>query len=117
MHEIGHTLGYIHTHSRADRDSHVSIIPSNIQEDYVNNFVMWESGTIQFTDIAFPYEYGSLMHYDSYAFSRNNQPTIIPRERRYKKTMGQREGATFYDYKQINRLYCTRLGIKLIIIR
>ena len=117
MHEIGHTLSYIHTHSRTDRDSHVSIIPANIQQDYVSNFFMWRFNTIQFTDITFPYEYGSLMHYGSYAFSRNNQPTIISRERRYKRTIGQRGGATFYDYKQMNRLYCTRPGNYKIIIR
>ncbi|CAF4655048.1 unnamed protein product [Rotaria sp. Silwood1] len=105
MHEIGHTLGYIHTQSRVDRNSYVSIATSNIQEDFAGNFFIWIFGTIRFSDVTFPYDYGSFMHYDSYAFSKNNEPTIIPYESRYEKTMGQRERAAFYDYKQMNRLY------------
>jgi hypothetical protein len=61
----------------------------------------------------FPYDFGSFMHYDSYGFSKNGEPTIIPLDGRYAKTMGQREKAAFYDYKQINRLYCNRAGRKL----
>lgn len=111
MHEIGHTLGYIHTQSRIDRNSYVSIVTDNIQQDFIGNFFMWTYGTIRFSDVNFPYEYGSMMHYEAYAFSNNNQPTIIPYDSRYEKTMGQRDRATFYDYKQINRLYCMRQGI------
>jgi hypothetical protein len=114
MHEIGHTLGYIHTQSRVDRNNYVTIASENIQQDYAGNFFMWPYGTILFSDVTFPYDFGSFMHYDSYAFSNNNLPTIIPFDTRFQKTMGQRERAAFYDYKEINRLYCTRSGIKLI---
>ena len=115
MHEIGHTLGYIHTQSRIDRNSYVTIATANIEQDYVANFFMWVYGTIRFSDVTFPYDFGSFMHYDAYGFTNNNLPTIVPFDSLYERTMGQRERAAFYDYKQINRLYCTRTGNKNII--
>jgi hypothetical protein len=113
MHEIGHTLGYIHTQSRIDRNSYVTIATANIDQDYAANFFMWSYGTIKFSDVTFPYDFGSLMHYDAYGFSNNGQPTIVPLDSLYERTMGQRERAAFYDYKKINRLYCTRTGRKI----
>lgn len=110
MHEIGHTLGYIHTQSRVDRNSYVRIATENIIEDYAANFFLWSYGTIKFLDVNFPYDFGSFMHYDAYGFTKNNLPTIIPLDTVYEKTMGQREKASFYDYKQINRLYFSRTG-------
>ena len=112
MHEIGHTLGYIHTQSRVDRNTYVTIMTANIIQDYIANFYMWAYGTIRFSDVTFPYDFGSLMHYDSYGFTNNNQPTIVPFDTRYQKTMGQREKAAFYDYKQMTRLYFNRAGIE-----
>jgi hypothetical protein len=113
MHEIGHTLGYIHTQSRVDRNSYVTIVTQNIQPNYIANFLMWPYGTIRFLDVTFPYDFGSLMHYDPYGFTINNQPTIVPLDTRYERTMGQRERAAFHDYKQMNRLYFSRDGIRI----
>ena len=99
MHEIGHTLGYIHTQSRVDRNSFVNVITSNIAEDYLGNFFIWSFGTMQFADVSLPYDYSSLMHYNGYGFTTNGQPTITTVDPRYELTIGQREVATFYDYK------------------
>ncbi|CAF1199636.1 unnamed protein product [Adineta ricciae] len=108
MHEIGHTLGYIHTQSRIDRDSYVTIVSANIITDYAANFYKWYYGTIRFLDTTFPYDFGSFMHYDAYGFTNNGEATIVPLDVRYARTMGQREKAAFYDYKQMNRLYFNR---------
>jgi hypothetical protein len=110
MHEIGHTLGYIHTQSRVDRNSYVTINTGNIEQEYAANFFIWSFGTLRFLDVDLPYDFGSLMHYNSYAFSKNDLPTIVPLDSRYERTLGQRELASFYDYKSINRLYCARPG-------
>ena len=106
MHEIGHTLGYVHTQSRSDRNSFITVLTSNIAESYLGNFFIWAFGTMQFTDVSLPYDYSSLMHYNGYGFSKNGQPTITTLDPRYELTIGQREVPTFYDYKSINRLYC-----------
>ena len=112
MHEIGHTLGFIHTQSRIDRDAYVTIATANIDQDYVGNFFIWIYGTIRFLDVNMPYDFGSFMQYEAYGFSNNGLPTIVPRDTVYQRTMGQREAGSFYDFKQINRLYCTRAGRK-----
>lgn len=112
MHEIGHTLGYIHTHSRIDRNAFVTVMTSNIDDSFLGNFFIWSFGTIQFADTSLPYDYASLLHYNAFGFSRNGQPTIVTLDPRYERTIGQREVATFYDYKSINRLYCARSSTK-----
>ena len=106
MHEIGHTLGYVHTQSRTDRDSYVRIVLANIDQTYVGNFLKWSYGTLFFSDVNLPYDFGSFMHYDAFAFSSNYKQTIVALDTRYERTMGQRQTASFYDYKSINRLYC-----------
>ena len=110
MHEVGHSLGYIHTHSRTDRNTSVTIATENINQYYMVNFAIWLYDTITFSDVNMPYDFGSFMHYEAVGFSTNGQPTIVARDAVYEKTFGQREAASFYDYKQINRLYCTRTG-------
>lgn len=41
-----------------------------------NNFKKYSSARV--TDYGVPYDYGSIMHYSSHAFSRNGKPTITP---------------------------------------
>lgn len=86
------------------------IATENIDQDYIANFYMWVYGTIKFLDVNFPYDYGSFMHYSPYGFTKNNLATIVALDTKYERTMGQREKAAFYDYKQMNRLYFSRTG-------
>ena len=41
-----------------------------------HNFNKYDNDTV--TDYGISYDYGSVMHYSSYAFSKNDEPTIIP---------------------------------------
>lgn len=41
-----------------------------------SNFKKYSSARI--TDYGVPYDYGSIMHYSTHAFSRNGKPTIMP---------------------------------------
>ena len=50
------------------------------------------------------YDYGSIMHYSKYAFSKNGNPTIIP-IRTTDAELGQREGLSEHDVNRINKLY------------
>jgi len=50
-----------------------------------------------------PYDYGSIMHYSEYAFSRNGRKTIAPISLGVR--IGQRHDLSKIDIKQINNLY------------
>lgn len=73
MHELMHALGFLHEQNREERDAFVSIQYENIQPSAASNFER-ASHTMAF---GVPYDYGSVMHYSSNAFSTNGQPTII----------------------------------------
>lgn len=60
MHEILHSLGFFHEHSRADRDSYIIINRSNIKSDKLHNFNKYSSGL----DIG-TFDYNSIMLYGS----------------------------------------------------
>jgi len=74
VHEALHALGAFHEHVRPDRDSHVTVHFDNIENDKKHNFDKYvPSSGIELTN----YDFGSIMHYGSYAFSKNGQPTIL----------------------------------------
>ncbi len=71
IHEIGHTLGYIHEQTRSDRDDHVIILFENIQAGAESQFRKnTRSQNIGEFDIR------STMMYGAYTFSKNGKPTI-----------------------------------------
>jgi astacin len=99
IHEIGHALGVWHEQSREDRDAFVQINWQNIQPGFEHNF----NQHITDGDDIGPYDYGSIMHYGRFAFSRNNLPTIEPLTPNV--TIGQRTGLSPGDIATINALY------------
>lgn len=55
------------------------------------------------------YDYGSVMHYASTAFSKNGKPTIEPKKKGV--DIGQRTGFSETDIYKINKLYkCSQFG-------
>ena len=71
-HEFLHALGVHHEQTRPDRDQFVDIFWNNIDPKQKSNFEKRSSSV----SLGFPYDYGSVMHYTTYAFSINNRPTI-----------------------------------------
>ena len=49
------------------------------------------------------YDYGSVMHYGAYAFSRNRRPTIISKQANVQ--FGQRKRLSVKDKEQLQKLY------------
>jgi len=74
-HEIGHALGLFHEQSRHDRDSFVTINWGNIEDGQADQFDKYDTGL----DIG-AYDFDSVMHYDSLAFSKNGLPTITRKD-------------------------------------
>ncbi|KAF1392438.1 hypothetical protein PFLUV_G00027900 [Perca fluviatilis] len=73
QHELLHALGFNHEHSRSDRDNHIRVMLQNVQSGKEHNFrkvATLNQGT--------PYDYNSVMQYRKNAFSKNNQPTMVP---------------------------------------
>jgi Astacin (Peptidase family M12A)/LysM domain len=99
IHEIGHALGLWHEQSREDRDRHIQIHWQNIESDHQHNF----NQHINDGDDHGSYDYDSIMHYGSTAFSKNGQPTITTVSSG--RPIGQRNGLSNGDIATIRFLY------------
>jgi hypothetical protein len=102
VHELLHAAGFYHEQSRGDRDQYISIMWDEIVPAMRSNF---EQRDARGQDIG-PYDYGSIMHYGSTAFSRSGRATIIPRQTNV--MIGQREGFSALDRAAVESLYGTR---------
>ncbi|XP_026475149.1 zinc metalloproteinase nas-13-like [Ctenocephalides felis] len=103
IHEFLHALGFFHQQSAADRDNHVKIHWENIQEGRENNFEKYNDTVV--TSYEQVYDYTSIMHYSSKAFSKNGEVTIEPLEAEAK--IGQRDHLSDADIAKLNAMYKT----------
>lgn len=102
VHEIMHSLGFFHEHTRPDRDKFIHIEWTNILNEHKHNFEKYPRD--MGSSFGKPYDYDSVMHYSRLAFSKDMRtPTIEPKDQR--ADIGQRVGLSFFDREEINRLY------------
>ncbi|XP_014294037.2 zinc metalloproteinase nas-15 [Halyomorpha halys] len=100
-HELLHALGFHHQQSAADRDKYVTIHWKNIRRGAERNFKRYGHGSI--TDLGVGYDYDSVMHYSTHAFTKNGKPTIVPKEDG--ATIGQRFRMSEKDLDKLRKLY------------
>ncbi|KHJ98755.1 astacin [Oesophagostomum dentatum] len=106
-HEIGHALGFFHTHSRYDRDRFITLNTRNIEPGWLDQFNL-ESGDTN-DNYGITYDYGSIMHYGAHSSSMNKEPTMIPHDPRFIETLGS-YFISFYELLMMNKHYkCTAI--------
>jgi hypothetical protein len=98
VHEIGHVLGLDHEQNRSDRDKYVKVNLENVMKGYEGAFAQRPS---LYKDLG-TYDYDSIMHYETDAFSVNSQPTITSLNG---AAIGQRDHISQGDIAAIATVY------------
>ncbi|PIO60689.1 astacin, partial [Teladorsagia circumcincta] len=101
-HEIGHALGFFHTHTRHDRDQYITVDETNIESDWDKQFKAQTESTNNNYNLA--YDYGSVMHYGATSVSKTKKSVMEAKDPNYTETMGS-DIISFYDLLMMNRLY------------
>ncbi|CAJ0579922.1 unnamed protein product, partial [Mesorhabditis spiculigera] len=106
IHELMHSVGFYHEHERWDRDQHISILWHNIDRDAYDQF-----GKVDLAESSYygqPYDYHSIMHYDSLAFSKNGYETMVAKRSEMTSVIGSAIDFSPVDLVKINLMYgCT----------
>nr|XP_057921406.1 astacin-like metalloprotease toxin 5 isoform X2 [Doryrhamphus excisus] len=97
-HEVMHTLGLHHEHTRKDRNKYITVQWENIKRGKKKHFKIKRGNMFNL-----PYDLESIMHYGKYFFSTNGRPTLLPKKRRV--NMGQRSHLSKLDVQKLNKLY------------
>ncbi|CAF0752395.1 unnamed protein product [Adineta ricciae] len=102
QHELIHVLGFHHEQSRPDRDTYITVNYANIELGKEHNFNKYTWGSTALNQNT-PYDYVSIMHYGPNSFSKNGQPTIVPKDSTAK--IGQRDKLSAGDIAEIRAFY------------
>lgn len=105
IHEMMHAVGFMHEQNRHERDGWIVVNSPNIRTGYESNFDKMSANKIDALGV--PYDYGSVMHYGLYAFSKNEKPTMTP-TKKTNSDIGQRRAFSKLDIEKINKMYKCR---------
>lgn len=75
-HEMLHALGFWHEQSRPDRNDHITVHTENIDPVGLSQFNVRKS----IDSLGTPYDLKSIMHYHSFAFSKNRKRTMTSKK-------------------------------------
>jgi len=105
-HEMMHTIGFYHEHSRSDRDMYIEIEWNNIPLHYQAQFSTYR-WTVGYGE---NYDYESIMHYSSRAFVRDyndkSMRSIKPKDKSIDPDdLGFKANLSEIDKKKIRKMY------------
>ncbi|XP_071376793.1 high choriolytic enzyme 1-like isoform X2 [Centroberyx affinis] len=102
QHELLHALGFKHEQCRSDRDQYIQVLLENVIPGWEYAF-----DKIDTLNQGTSYDYNSVMQYSKFAFSKNNQPTMvaIPDPN---VEFGKATEMSQTDITRLNRLYNCR---------
>jgi hypothetical protein len=72
IHELGHTAGMWHEHTRRDRYKYVKVHLENVAPSLQSNFLVQTLNA----ELIGPYDFSSVMHYRPFELSMNGKPTL-----------------------------------------
>ncbi|VDK76273.1 unnamed protein product [Cylicostephanus goldi] len=106
LHEIGHALGFFHTHSRHDRDQYILVDKGAVESYAIRQFN--KENASRNHNYGVPYDYGSIMHYNSRHFAKDlsakGRRSMVPIDAGYVDTLGS-PFLSFYDKLMMNFHY------------
>lgn len=105
VHEIGHSIGLIHTMRRSDRDNYVTVHYDNTNPASRRNFDTTTTSGITYRLYNTPYDYSSIMHYKPKTWSRNGEVVLETKDPAYQSVIGRASKVSFYDSMWVNRAY------------
>ncbi|XP_035779868.1 zinc metalloproteinase nas-4-like [Anopheles albimanus] len=108
LHELLHALGFLHQHTRPDRDRYVCVRYENVLPEPA---ALYNYEIVRpWTHLAFPlpYDFESIMHYtaDMYSVAPGRSLTMVPRHPWNISQLGQRNQLTELDVLAIHFVYC-----------
>lgn len=101
-----HTIGFSHHQSRADRDKYISINIENLNisdADFIAAFSKVIDLDVRVKYLT-PFDYESVMLYDKYVYSKNNEP-VITAKIEGAKIQPSKGVLSKYDKVLLNRFY------------
>uniref|UniRef100_A0A0N5AQI8 Metalloendopeptidase n=1 Tax=Syphacia muris TaxID=451379 RepID=A0A0N5AQI8_9BILA len=108
IHELMHSVGFYHEHERWDRDKYITILWHNIDRDKHNLEAYDQFGRVDLSESSYygqPYDYYSIMHYDSLAFSKNGFETLVAKRPEMTPIIGSAIDFSNTDLIKINKMY------------
>lgn len=110
VHELLHTLGFQHEHTRWDRDSYVSVNLNNVADGI--GLGNWDIQVLEnWITTSTPYDFDSVMHYGDCAGSRCDPCcqviTALPPYQNQQDNMGQRDFLSALDAQDLRDAYGT----------
>lgn len=99
-HELMHSLGFFHEHTRSDRDNYITVHWNKIGRNWKHNFLPCTAYPEGCNDLEVGYDYDSIMHYGP---DLEGLTVITPKKKGAK--IGQREKLSEKDLIGINEHY------------